>query len=388
MYKLLFIAGARPNFMKISALTRAAKQYADTIDISLIHTGQHYDDEMSQIFFNEFNLPTPHANLNVGNLSREKTIEEIIVRLTPFLTTIKPNLVVVVGDVISTVAATLASVQLGIPVAHVEAGLRSRNWRMPEESNRVICDHLSSLLFATEQTAYDNLVSEKIGEKAHLVGNVMIDTLMHFEEIAEHSRILETHHLTPYNYALLTMHRPENIDHKERLMELFGTMCEINSLLPVVVPLHPRTRLASLKFGIDWNSRYAPQIIPPVSYLDSLKLQRYASCVISDSGGMQEEASMLGVPCITIRTETERPITVSHGTSEVVGVFRENIVGAVKKVMRGSWKRRRAIIPYWDGIASERIMAIINRELHKGITIPRHINHYGSETSIHHSQNP
>lgn len=376
MYKLLFIAGARPNFMKISALTDAARAHADKLDIKLIHTGQHYDDELSRIFFDQFNMPEPHANLGVGSGSRYEQTQGVIEKLTPHLEQLKPDLVVVVGDVTSTIGATLAAVKKGIPVAHVEAGLRSGNWRMPEEINRVMCDHLSSLLFVTEHEAQNNLNTEGIGGRAHMVGNVMIDTLTRFEEQAEKSDVLEKHKLDLYKYALLTMHRPENVDNYARFKELFGAMCEINGFIKVVCPLHPRTKAASEKFDINWNSSYAPQTIPPVSYFDFLKLQRHAACVITDSGGIQEEASMFGVPCVTIRTETERPVTVTHGTNEVVGVLREDIVSAVKKAHQGHWKRRRAIIPYWDGNAAKRIMKIIVDRLETGITIPPHIAHY------------
>lgn len=398
MYNILCIAGARPNFMKISAITKASEAFKDSVSISIIHTGQHYDDALSRIFFDQFNMPEPIANLGVGSGSREKQTLEIIEKLSVYVDKIKPDVVLVVGDVNSTVAATMATIKKGIPVAHVEAGLRSHNWRMPEESNRVLTDHLSSLLYVTEPQALENLKKENLDDRATMVGNVMVDTMMHFEDEAEKSQVLDTYHLKPYEYALLTMHRPENVNNKERFKELFGAICEANASIKIVCPLHPRTKKASEEFGIDWSASYAPLVIPPVSYFDFLKLERYATCIITDSGGVQEEASMFGVPCVTIRTETERPITVTHGTNKVVGVLRQDIVPAITHASQGKWQRKKTVIPMWDGNSAHRILTHLLQQLQRGIKIPDSIAHYAKqnmsdvleknmphETIIHHT---
>lgn len=371
MKTILFIVGARPNFVKISALTRAVASYKNRVRCVLIHTGQHYSDEMSKVFFNEFHMPEPVANLEVGSGDRIVQTHLIMERLEEHLKTIKPDLVVVVGDVNSSIAATLAAIRFGIPVAHVEAGLRSRNWQMPEEINRVMMDHLSSLLFTTESSAASNLRSEGLDmTRVHFTGNVMIDTMNQFEEMAEKSDVLERLGLKPYNYVLSTLHRPENVDNPERFMELFGALCEVQSFIPVVVPLHPRTQEATRRIGVEWNERFSPRAIPPQSYLDFFKLQRYARFIMTDSGGIQEESSVIGVPCLTLRTETERPVTVEYGTCEVVGVHREKIVDAAKRAMRGEWKRRKAVIPMWDGCAANRTIQIMVETLESGRLIP------------------
>lgn len=360
MKTILFIAGARPNFMKISALTRAAYFMRDKIRIGLIHTGQHYDDEMSKIFFEEFKMPKPIANLGVGSMERISQTKEIINRLLPYLKSINPDLMVVVGDVNSTIASTIAAVQLGIPVAHVEAGLRSFNWQMPEEINRVITDHLSTLLFATEESAVKNLEKEGIDmSRVYLTGNVMIDTLFHFKNLAEDSSALLENNLNPKEYALVTMHRGENVDNKKILKDLYNALCEINSFIPVILPLHPRTKKALESAGIDLSAKGALRIIPSQSYSNFLKLQSCAKFIITDSGGIQEEATIFDVPCITMRTETERPITCELGTNEVAGVSKDKIVDAAKRAHNNEWKERKGDIPLWDGKAGERIMKII-----------------------------
>ena len=360
MKTILFIAGARPNFMKISALTRAAYFMRDKVRIGLIHTGQHYDDEMSKVFFEEFKMPKPIANLGVGSMGRVSQTKQIINRLTPYLKSINPDLMVVVGDVNSTIASTMAAVGLGIPVAHVEAGLRSFNWQMPEEMNRVMTDHLSTLLFATEESAMKNLEKEGVDmSRAHLLGNVMIDTLKHFNKLAEDSNALLENNLSPKEYALVTMHRGENVDNKKILKDLYDTLCEINSFIPVILPLHPRTKRASEKAGIDWSAKGAPKIIPSQSYSNFLKLQSSAKFIVTDSGGIQEEATILSVPCITMRTETERPVTCELGTNEVVGISKDKIIESAKRAYNNEWKECKGEIPLWDGKAGERIMKII-----------------------------
>lgn len=357
--KILFIAGARPNFMKISAMTAAVSLYKDKIESIIIHTGQHYSDELSKIFFEEFKMPAPAVNLNVGSCGRKEQIVKILRDLPKHIEEIKPDLIVVVGDVNSTLAGALAGMMADIPVAHIEAGLRSFNWKMPEEMNRVATDHFSDLLFATEESAVENLKNEGVAqEKIYFTGNVMIDTLLRFSDLAEQSKILETNGLQPKEYALTTLHRAENVDDLSRLKDLVLAMEEIGKNIKLVCPLHPRTEKALADAGIKPNFK----IIPPQSYFDFLKLQKNSKFIITDSGGIQEEASILKVPCITIRTETERPATVKYGTNEVVGVDKEKIIAAAKRAMSGDWKVGGEI-PLWDGKAAERIMEIIAKYL-------------------------
>lgn len=357
--KILFIAGARPNFMKISAMTLAISSYKDRIEPVIIHTGQHYSDELSKIFFEEFKMPAPAVNLGVGSCGRKEQIIKILRDLPKHIGEIKPDLIVVVGDVNSTVAGALAGVAATVPVAHIEVGLRSFNWRMPEEINRVMTDHLSDLLFATEESAVENLKNEGVQqEKIYLVGNVMIDTLLHFSGLAEQSKVLETYNFRPKEYALATLHRAENVDDPARLKDLVLAMEEIGKNIRLVCPLHPRTENALEAAGI--KPRF--KIIPPQPYFDFLKLQKNARFVITDSGGIQEEASILRIPCITIRTETERPATVKWGTNEVVGVEKEKIIAAAVRAAAGDWKAGGEI-PLWDGKAAKRIMEIVAKYL-------------------------
>lgn len=355
MKKILFIAGARPNFMKISALTLAAEKYKDKIEIGIIHTGQHYNDELSQVFFDEFKMPAPTVNLGVGSIGRKEQIIKILRDLPKYLREIKPDLIIVVGDVNSTAAAALAGAMENITVAHVEAGLRSFNWKMPEELNRVLTDSLSDLFFVTEESAVENLKNEGAPqEKIHFVGNVMIDTLLRFSDLAENSTALSSFGLRPQEYALATLHRAENVDDLARLKDIIFSLEEAAKECEVVLPLHPRTASALSAAGISPRLK----LLPPQPYLDFLKLQKHAKFIITDSGGIQEEASVLGVPCITCRTETERPATVKYGTNEVVGTEKEKIIAAAEKAARGDWKKGGGI-PLWDGKAAERIMKII-----------------------------
>lgn len=357
MKKILFVAGCRPNFVKIAALMRVAKKYEDRIESLLIHTGQHYNDELSRVFFNDFSLPEPIANLNIGSASRGEQIRAIIQGMSPHLTSCRPDLVVVVGDVNSTLGAALAAVSCGLPLAHVEAGLRSRNWLMPEELNRTVADHLSDLLFVTEESAIRNLENEGISkEKIHFVGNIMVDTLLHFLPFVEKSGTFQKYGLKPNEYALVTMHRAENVNNRRCFSEIFEALSSIGKFIKIVWPLHPRTVKTMEDFGLKDESH---MILPAQSYLDFLALQKNARFVITDSGGVQEETTILDVPCLTIRTETERPVTCELGTSEIVGVEKEKIISAAQRANGGNWKRRAAEIPFWDGKAAERIMKII-----------------------------
>lgn len=359
MKKILFIAGARPNFMKISALIKAAEKYKDKIKIDLVHTGQHYDDEMSQIFFDEFKMPAPTVNLGIGSGDRITQTRMIFQKLFPYIEKEKPDLVIVVGDVLSSAVAAQTSVFAGVPVAHIEAGLRSFNWKMPEELNRVLMDNLSDLLFVTEESAIVNLKNENTDDKKiYFVGNVMIDTLFHFRKRAKESEILKKLNLEKNNFVLATFHRQENVDNKELLQEIIEALNEISKFLPVVVPLHPRTKKAIEASGLNGLLEKLI-IINPQSYFDFLNLEMNTMVVITDSGGIQEEASIFGVPCITCRTETERPVTCELGTNEIAGVSKEKIIALAMKANSGDWKKGGEIL-LWDGHAAERIMKIID----------------------------
>lgn len=338
------VAGARPNFVKIAPLVKAM-QATDALAPFVIHTGQHYDFEMSKVFFEELDIPEPNVNLGVGSKARKEQIAEVMRKIEPVLVEAKPAALVVVGDVNSTVAAALVGAKLGIPVAHVEAGLRSFNWAMPEEINRVMTDHVSDFLFASESSGVENLRKEGIPQdRIFEVGNVMIDTLRACVDDVKSS--------TDGTYALATIHRPENTDDPTRLRAVVRVLDAVSHRLPVIFPAHPRTKAALAKEKLD------VKVVDPVGYHAFLGLMKHATVVLTDSGGIQEETTALGVPCLTLRNETERPITVTHGTNEVVGTDEVKVVEAVESILRGVWKKPRPI-ELWDGHAAERIVKIL-----------------------------
>lgn len=358
MKKILLVAGARPNFVKIAALTSQAPQFSKKLQMELIHTGQHYDDELSQIFFNEFNMPRPIANLGIGSGKSVEQIKRVMQGISPYLEKLKPDLLVVVGDVLSTVGASYAGLMANVPIAHIEAGLRSFNWQMPEEINRVSVDHRSDLLFATENSAMRNLENEKIDmTRVHLVGNVMIDTLLRFKEQAEHSVVLSKLGVSAREYALFTLHRQENTDNLEVLKNILGAVNEAGATTQIIFPLHPRTKkiIEENKLeGVISNIK----IIEPQGYFDFLALEINSKFIITDSGGIQEEASVLEKPCITVRTETERPATCEFGTNEIAGTEKQKILELINRANSGNWKKGGQI-PLWDGKAGERILNTI-----------------------------
>lgn len=363
--KWLLVAGARPNFMKVAPLLGEIKKHVG-IQALLVHTGQHYDESLSQIFFEELGLPGPVINLGVGSGSHAIQTAEIMKRFEPVLLAEKPGLVIVVGDVNSTIACALTAVKLGIKVAHVEAGLRSFDRTMPEEINRVLTDAIADFLFITEESARDNLLNEGIaGEKIFFVGNTMIDTLMAFKEKAGQSRILEQLKLVPGQFGLLTLHRPANVDSLKDLQNICGALEKISKKIPLVFPVHPRTaeRLAGygLKGGLDKGGL---MILPPLGYLDFIHLMSQACLVLTDSGGIQEETSILGVPCLTLRENTERPITVEKGTNRIVGNNPADIIMAVQEILEKKGKKR-VNIDYWDGKAAGRIVECLKEQLEK-----------------------
>lgn len=354
--KIIIVVGARPNFMKAFPLVQAAQKL--TVNAVLVHTGQHYSASMSNVFFKDLTLPEPKYNLDIGSGSHSEVTVRCIERLEPVFIKEQPSLVIVVGDVNSTLAGAVVAAKLGIPVAHVEAGLRSFDRSMPEEINRIVTDSVSNEFFVSEPAGVANLIKEGHPEnKIHLVGNVMIDTLDYFLPIVQKC-------ITPKqlgeNYALVTLHRPSNVDKKERLQDICHKLIEVSHCLPVVFPVHPRTKYNLVKYNL-WNTLSATSTIrleDPVGYLDFISWMVHAKLVITDSGGIQEETTALGIPCLTMRDNTERPITVEVGTNRLVGSTGDKLLDYVNNILvcNASFGSRP---PLWDGHAAERIMNII-----------------------------
>jgi UDP-N-acetylglucosamine 2-epimerase (non-hydrolysing) len=361
--RIINIVGARPNLPKIAPLIREMQHHPE-IEPILVHTGQHYDENLSNVFFRQMGIPDPHINLGVGSGTHAEQTAEILRRVEPLLFEKHPDVVLVVGDVNSTIAVSLAAAKLGISVAHVEAGLRSFDRSMPEEINRVLTDALAKYLFATEDDAVENLLKEgRPRELIHLVGNVMIDSLLHFLPFAQQSRIgddLGLHDGKGWqSFGVLTLHRPSNVDSTEKLTEILGAIDTVARQLPIVFPVHPRTQQRLAQSGV----KYHPQLrlIPPLGYLDFLCLLSKATLALTDSGGIQEETTALGVPCLTLRENTERPVTVSCGTNVLVGTNPSKIVKATEQILRGDGKRG-GMPSLWDGHAAERIVEILLRD--------------------------
>lgn len=358
------VVGARPNFMKIAPLMAALNDPKSPVPATLVHTGQHYDDAMKDAFFNQLGIPEPQVDLEVGSGSHAVQTAEIMRRFEPLLDQARPRAVLVVGDVNSTIACALVAAKKGVPVIHVEAGLRSFDRGMPEEINRVLTDQLSELLFTTEATALDNLRREGIDEnRVHFVGNLMIDTLLHNKAKAVPMATTMRAHvnaeassLCDSGYNVLTMHRPSNVDDTAMLRHLMHVVERISEHLPVVFPVHPRSRQALQNAGLWDGLRSHDRIfpVPPLGYLEMLGLMMEATMVLTDSGGMQEETTALGVPCITLRENTERPITVEQGTNTVVGRDATRIMAAVEDVLSTGGKRGQRP-ELWDGKAALRI---------------------------------
>lgn len=362
---ILCIVGARPNFMKMAPILRALKAHAARPAVLLIHTGQHYDRDMSDKLFDDLQLPRPDINLEVGSGTHAVQTAEVMRRFEPVVDEHQPSCVVVVGDVNSTLACTLVAVKKGVPVVHVEAGLRSNDRRMPEEINRVLTDQVADRLYTTERTAADNLAREGIAaQRICFAGNVMIDSLLHHRERATPAAdTLRAHGLDPAlidastGYGVVTLHRPSNVDQADTLGPLLMTLGQVAQRLPLVFALHPRTRANIERFGLQ--DQLDPQrmlLLPPQGYLEMLGLMAGATVVLSDSGGLQEETTALGVPCLTLRENTERPITVDQGTNTLVGRDADAIVTGVGQILSGQGKRGR-VPELWDGRAAERIAA-------------------------------
>jgi UDP-N-acetylglucosamine 2-epimerase (non-hydrolysing) len=360
--RLINVVGARPNFMKIAPLMAAYERHS-VIDPILVHTGQHYDQVMSKLFFDELGLPKPHVNLGIGGGTHSEQTAHIMMAFEKYCRETEPDRVLVVGDVNSTIACALVASKLGIPLAHVEAGLRSFDRSMPEEINRVLTDALSDLLFVSEPSGVENLKQEGVQEeRIHLVGNVMIDTLLFNRQRSDASDILQKLALEPSDYVLLTLHRPSNVDEPKVLEGIVGAVLEIASQLRVVFPAHPRTVRQLEQFGLAsrLQESSAIQLTEPLGYLDFLKLMAQARVVLTDSGGIQEETTILKIPCLTLRHNTERPVTVEMGGNRIVGTDPETILSAFSEVLA---KKRITIRtpPLWDGQAAERITEILVR---------------------------
>lgn len=360
--KVVVIAGARPNFMKVAPLMRAMTQPAGFVR-KLVHTGQHYDDAMSRVFFDDLGIPAPDVNLEVGPGERTAQIELIMSRFEPVLKAERPDAVLVVGDVNSTVACARVAKAHNVGVIHVEAGLRSFDNEMPEELNRVETDQLSDLLFVTEQSGMDNLAREHVPGKAILVGNVMIDTLIQQLPVAAALEVNTRFHLPSSRYLVATFHRPSNVDAEDRLRDLLSLIAYATKQLPMVLPLHPRTRASLQRFGLLSQLEALPglTLTSPLGYLEFLSLVSEARAVVTDSGGIQEETTYLRIPCITMRDNTERPVTVELGSNVLAGSSALSVQRAFDDALSGD-RLRGQVPPLWDGHAGERIAACIRLE--------------------------
>ncbi len=339
----------------------AAMQQRDDVEQLLLHTGQHYDKKMSQIFFDELDIPKPDIYLGIGSGSHAEQSARIMLAFEAVLLEYQPDVVVVVGDVNSTMACTITATKMHIPVAHVEAGLRSFDRNMPEEINRLLTDAISALLFTPSRDACKNLEKEGVRpENIFFVGNVMIDTLMRHRDKANLLQTAVTFGLTANNYALLTLHRPSNVDDEAVLSGILDALLVIQKRIPLLFPAHPRTRKQITAFGFDKRLAAAPnlRIIDPLGYLPFLDLMMHACMVLTDSGGIQEETTILGVPCLTLRANTERPITVTEGTNKLVGSTPEKIVAAAAEILAGGGGNGR-VPELWDGRSAERIVEIL-----------------------------
>lgn len=359
MLKILNVVGARPNFMKVAPLVDAMKRREHEFTPLIVHTGQHYDEMMSDAFFKDLQLPEPDQYLSVGSGSHAAQTAAVMQRFEPVVLQERPDWVFVVGDVNSTLACALVCVKLGVKVAHVEAGLRSRDRSMPEEINRLLTDQISDLLFTPSQDADENLRAEGIPEeRIRFVGNIMIDSLMKLLERAKGSNIRDQLKVSDSNYAVLTLHRPSNVDDRETLSRILGALETTGERLPIIFPVHPRTRKAIRELGLEpkLQAGRGLHVIEPLGYLDFLRLYSGARLVLTDSGGIQEETTVLGIPCVTLRENTERPITVEMGTNTIVGTDPHRITTAAFAALDQDSRRSYQVPPLWDGHTADRIL--------------------------------
>jgi UDP-N-acetylglucosamine 2-epimerase (non-hydrolysing) len=364
--KLLYlVAGARPNFMKLAPMVRALAARADALAYRIVHTGQHYDREMSAVFFDELGIPKPDHHLGAGGGSHAQQTAKVMVAFEELCQSARPDAVVVVGDVNSTLACSIVAKKLGIPVAHIEAGLRSGDMAMPEEINRLVTDAIADWFFVTEPSGEANLLREgKPREAVHYVGHVMVDNLLYQRDLLERTPLREGASLAfkaeHPRYGAVTLHRPSNVDDAASFSRIAAALRAVSAELPLVFPVHPRTRANAEKFGIDFGPGVT--LLPPLAYMEFLNLWKDAAVVLTDSGGMQEETTALGVPCVTLRENTERPVTVSEGTNVLAGSDTRRIQDAVRGILEGRGKPGRR--PHlWDGRAAVRTVEILVREL-------------------------
>ncbi len=363
MKKVISVVGARPNFMKIAPIHKAFLKYKDTVTHLICHTGQHYDEKMSKVFFEDLELPKPDFYLGIGSGSHAEQTGKIMMEFEKILLEEKPDLVLVVGDVNSTIACTLTAAKLHIKTVHVEAGLRSGDRKMPEEVNRLLTDAISDYLFVTEKSGMENLKKEGVSDaKVFFTGNVMIDSLTHYLEKAANSKIISEMGLTAGKYVLVTLHRPSNVDDESQLRRLFKMLAKISEGRKVIFPIHPRTRKNLDNFNITDHLNGSIILTEPIGYIDFLSLTKNAELILTDSGGIQEESTFLGVQCITLRTSTERPITVEIGTNQLLGTDLDKAEEAAMRVLAGEIKSGQ-IPELWDGKAAERITKILVEEL-------------------------
>lgn len=363
MYKVLSVVGARPNFMKVGPIHRALST-KENIESIICHTGQHYDEKMSKVFFEDLEMPKPHIYLGVGGGSHAEQTGKVMIEFEKEVIKLKPDLVLVVGDVNSTLACSIVAKKLHIPVVHVEAGLRSFDREMPEELNRLVTDSISDFFFVTEDSGEKHLLHDGVDpSKIHFTGNVMIDSLVHFKKKASESKVLDENGLMPKEYLLVTLHRPSNVDSLESLTTLAEILNAVAGKIKIVFPIHPRT-LNNLKKNNLSIENENIILLEAQGYLDFLQLMQNSKGLLTDSGGIQEETTFLNIPCLTLRDNTERPVTVDLGTNILLPLDKELILENLEKVISGNWKQGQ-IPRMWDGKAAERMADIIEDYLSK-----------------------
>jgi UDP-N-acetylglucosamine 2-epimerase (non-hydrolysing) len=362
---LYLVAGARPNFMKLAPLVRALAKQPQQLSFRIVHTGQHYDREMSDVFFDELGIPKPDHHLGAGGGSHAEQTAKVMIGFEALCQSERPDAVVVVGDVNSTLACSIVAKKLGIAVAHIEAGLRSGDMAMPEEINRLVTDSISDWFFVTEPSGEANLLREgKPRSRVHYVGHVMVDNVLYQRDLLMRAPpqqgVSSDFKVGHSQYGVVTLHRPSNVDDREVFVRIAQALRGVAERLPLAFPVHPRTRANAEKFGIDFGTNVT--LLPPLAYMEFLNLWKDAALVLTDSGGLQEETTALGVPCVTLRENTERPVTVTDGTNVLAGSDPSLIREAVEKILRGDGKRGR--VPHlWDGQAAERTVAILAHSL-------------------------
>lgn len=359
MIKILLVAGARPNFIKIMPLIREFRRYPGKIRYTLVHTGQHYDNAMSDSFFKDLSIPKPDIYLGIGSATHGKQTARVMENIEEILLKKRYDLLIVVGDVNSTIAAALAASKLGVKIAHIEAGLRSFDRQMPEEVNRILTDHISDYLFTTETYGNRNLKREGIdGNKIFFVGDIMIDSYLINKKKISNSNIINKLCLKKRSYCLVTVHRPSNVDQKKNLKRIVDLLRKISDKIEVVFPVHPRTKKMLKAHKIKTGNI---RIISPLGYIDFQALLKNAKLILTDSGGIQEEATVHNIPCLTLRENTERPVTIAIGSNKLVGSDKEKALKAVEQVINNKWKKA-SLPPLWDGNTAKRIVKIVLKE--------------------------